>query len=129
MPLLTIADSFYIGVLDVESATSWYIEKLGLQKVPAEMDDPEGGVALGFSKKDQTCIAVLGPRNKPTIGTTPMLYASNIKKAREVLGSRGVNVGEIQEDRQGTHYFEMRDLEGSVIEVSEEHRNRAACQC
>ena len=42
MPLLTIADSFYIGVLDVESATSWYIEKLGLQKVPAEMDDPEG---------------------------------------------------------------------------------------
>jgi hypothetical protein len=48
MPLLTIADSFYIGVLDVESVTSWYIEKLGLQKVPAEMDDPEGCVALGF---------------------------------------------------------------------------------
>jgi hypothetical protein len=51
MPLLTIADSFYIGVLDVESATSWYIEKLGLQKVPAEMDDPEECVALGFSKR------------------------------------------------------------------------------
>jgi hypothetical protein len=49
-----------------------------------------------------------------------MLYASNIKKAREVLGSRRVNVGEIQQDRQGTHYFEMRDLEGNVIEVSEE---------
>jgi hypothetical protein len=49
-----------------------------------------------------------------------MLYASNIKKAREVLWFWGVNVGEIQEDRQGTHYFEMRDLEGSVIEVSEE---------
>ena len=120
MPLLTIADSFYIGVLDVESATSWYIEKLGLQKVPAEMDNPEGCVALGFSKKDQTCIAVLGPRGKPTDETTPILYASNIRKAREVLGSRGVNVGEIQEDRQGTHYFEMRDLEGNVIEVSEE---------
>jgi hypothetical protein len=86
-------------------------------------------VALDFSKKDQTCIAVLGPRGKPTDGTTPILYTSNIRKAREVLGFRGVNVGEIQEDRQGTHYFEMRDLEGSVIEVSEEHRNRAACQC
>jgi hypothetical protein len=61
MPLLTIADSFYIGVLDIESATSWYTEKLGLQTVPAEMDDPEGCVALGLSKKDQTCIAVLGP--------------------------------------------------------------------
>ena len=85
------------------------------------MDDPEGCVALGFSKKDQTCIAVLGPRGKPTDETTtPMLYASKIGKAREVLASRGVNVGEIQEDRQGTHYFEMRDLEGNVIEVSEE---------
>jgi hypothetical protein len=31
-----------------------------------------------------------------------------------------VNVGEIHEHREGTHYFEMRDLEGSVIEVSEE---------
>ena len=120
MPLLTIADSFYIGVVNIGPATSWYIEMLGLQKVTAEMDDPEGCVALGFSKKDQPCIAVLGPRDKPTDETTPMLYASNIKKAREVLGSRGVNVGEIQQDRQGTHYFEMRDLEGSVIEVSEE---------
>src|SRR5580704_11143973 len=120
MPLLTIADSFYIGVLDVESATSWHIEKLGLQEVPAEMGDPEGCVALDFSKKDQTCIAVLGPRGKPTDGTTPMLYASNIKKAREVLSSRGVNVGDVQKDRQGTQYFQMRDMEDNLIEVSEE---------
>ena len=67
---------------------------------------------MGFSKNDQTSIAVLGPQGKPTDGTTPMLYASNIKKARAVLGSRGVNVGEIQQDQQGAHYFEMRDLEG-----------------
>ena len=70
---------------------------------------------MGFSKNDQTCIAVLGPQSKPTDGTTPMLCASNIKKAREVLGSRGVNVGEIQQDRQGTHYFEMRDLVGTQL--------------
>jgi hypothetical protein len=119
MSLLAIADSFYIGVLDLAAATSWYIEKIGLQKIPAEMDDAEGCVTLGFSKKDRTAIA-LGPRGNPTDGTTPMLYASNVKKAREVLGSRGVNVGDVQEDRQGTHYFQMRDLEGNLIEVSEE---------
>jgi hypothetical protein len=119
MSLLTIADSFYIGVLDLTATTSWYIEKLGLQKVPVEMDDPEGCVALGFSKKDEVAIC-LGPRGKPTDGTTPMLYASNVKKAREVLSSRGVNVRAIQQDRQGTYYFEMRDLEGNRIEVSEE---------
>jgi len=116
---LAIADSFYIGVLDLTAAISWYIEKLGLQKVPFEMDDAEGCVALGFSKKDQAAIA-LGPRGKPTDGTTPMLYASNVQKARETLSSRGVNVGDIQQDRQGTHYFEMRGLEGNLIEVSEE---------
>jgi hypothetical protein len=119
MSLLSIADSFYVGMLDIGPATSWYIEKLGLQKVPAEMDDSEGCVALGYSKKAQTCIA-LGPQGKPTDRTTRMLYASNVTKAREVLSSRGVSVGEIQQDRQGTHYFEMRDLEGNVIEVSEE---------
>ena len=98
MSLLSIADSFYVGMLDVGPATSWCIEKLGLQRVPAEMDDPEGCVALGFSKKAQTCIA-LGPRGKPTDRTTRMLYASNVTKAREVLSSRGVGVGEIQQDR------------------------------
>ena len=129
MPLLTIADSFYIGVLDVESATSWYIDKLGLQNVPAEMDDPEGCVALGFSKKDQTCIAVLGPQGKPTDGTTPMLYASNIGKVREVLGSRGVYVGGIQQDRQGTHYFECGTWKATSLRFPRSHRHKAACQC
>jgi len=60
-------------------------------------------------------IEKLGLQNIPV-----EIYASNVKKAREVLGSRGVNVGDIQEDRQGTHYFQMRDLEGNLIEVSEE---------
>lgn len=119
MSLLAIADSFYIGVLDLTAAATWYIEKLGLQKVPVKMDDAEGCVALGFSKKDQAAIA-LGPRSKPQDGMTPMLYASNVKQARDFLSSRGVNVGDIQQDRQGTHYFEMRDLEGNLIEVSEE---------
>jgi len=118
MSLLIIADSFYIGVLDVAAASSWYIQKLGLQQVPTEMDDGEGCVELAFSKKDQTCIA-LGPRTELTDSATPMLYSSNVSKAREVLSSRGINVGEIQQDRQGTHYFEMQDLGGNVIEVSE----------
>jgi hypothetical protein len=48
-----------------------------------------------------------------------MLYSSNLKKARERLISQGVSVSEIQQDRQGTHFFEMRDLEGNVVEVNE----------
>ena len=49
-----------------------------------------------------------------------LLYTGAIEKAREWLSSHSVNVGSLEEDRQGTHYFEMRDLEGNVIEVAEE---------
>ena len=49
-----------------------------------------------------------------------MLYTSKADKARGALSSRGVIVGEIKGDRQGTHFFEMRDLEDNGIEVSEE---------
>jgi len=49
-----------------------------------------------------------------------MLYTSRIEKARNHLSSRGVNAGEVQRDRQGTCFFEIRDLENNVIEIVEE---------
>src|SRR5579863_4805912 len=118
MSLLTPAGSNYVGVRNLTAASSWYIEKLDLRKVEVEMDDGEGCIALGFSK-DEAAL-VLGPAGKPTDEPRPMFNASNMKKAREFLISRGVSVGEIQQDRQGTHYFEMRDLEGNVLEIFEE---------
>ena len=63
---------------------------------------------------------MLGPRDEPADDETPMLYTSRTEKAREFLIARGVSVGEIQQDRQGTRFFEMRDLEGNVIEITEE---------
>jgi hypothetical protein len=41
-------------------------------------------------------------------------------KAREWLLARGVEVGPVQTDRQGTHFVEMRDLENNMIEICEE---------
>ena len=108
----------YVGVSDVTVASSWYMEKLGLHKVHLEMVDGEGCVALGFAH-DEGALTI-GPAGKPTEGLTPIIYAASAQKAREVLHSRGVTVGEIQQDRQHTHYFEMRDPEGNVIEVCEE---------
>jgi predicted enzyme related to lactoylglutathione lyase len=40
---------------------------------------------------------------------------------RDVLAARGVNVGTIERDRQGTRYFEIRDPEGNEIEVVDDH--------
>jgi hypothetical protein len=107
----------YIPVVDIAAATNWYIEKLSLRKVNVEMDNGENCVALGF-EKDQYAFC-LGPPGQQTEELTPMLRCSKLKKAREFLISRGVDVSEIQQDRQGTHYFEMHDLEGNVIEIDE----------
>jgi hypothetical protein len=119
MSLLWVADSFYVGVNEVAAASSWYIEKLGLKKTAVELDEGEGCVALVFPKELPAPI-ILGPSTAPSDQTTRMLYTDAIQKAREWLSSRGVRVGAIEKDRQGTHYFEMQDLEGNAIEVSEE---------
>jgi catechol 2,3-dioxygenase-like lactoylglutathione lyase family enzyme len=116
--LLVPAGVNYVPVRNLDAAVAWYVEKLGLRRVDIEMDDGDGCVALGFVKDESAF--VLGPTGKPGDELTPMLNSSNLKKAKDWLSSRGVYVGEIQQDRQGTHYFEIRDLEGNVIEVSEE---------
>lgn len=118
MSLLRIADSMYIGVLDPTSASAWYIDKLGLQQV-VSTEEEEGCISLAFSNKDITAIT-LGPRDRATGEENPMLYASKIEKARDKLISRGVSVGPIEEDRQGIHYFVIRDLDGNQIEITEE---------
>jgi hypothetical protein len=107
MSLLWVADSFYVGVRDIAIATSWYIEKLGLKRTEVELDEAEGCVALFFPKEIPDATIVLGPSTAPSEKTTRMLYSGAIKKAQEWLISRGVSVGSIEEDRQGTHYFEM----------------------
>jgi hypothetical protein len=37
-----------------------------------------------------------------------------------VMAARGVDVGAIEQDRQGSHYFQIHDPEGNAIEVVEE---------
>lgn len=118
MSVLQSGGTNYIGVHDIPAATTWYIEKLGLRKVEVEQDDCPECITLGFNK-DEYAIT-LGSIGRPTEELTPILYTASIPKAREFLASRGVRIGEIQQDRQGTHYFEMQDLEGNVIEITEE---------
>ncbi len=113
--LLRIPASTYVGVRDARSASDWYIDKLGMRKLALSA---EGTVTLKFKAEDKPLILV--PRDKYYPRPTPMLYTSKIQKAKEVLSSRGLHAGMIEQDRQGTHYFDVRDSEGNLIEVSEE---------
>ena len=119
MPLLHPGGTNYIGVRDNSGATAWHKEKLGLRKFRFENDSP-GSVALGFSEEEYGI--TLGPPVAPgdLDELTHILFASNVRKAREVLSSRGVQVSELKQDRQGTSYFEMVDLEENLIEIAEE---------
>jgi catechol 2,3-dioxygenase-like lactoylglutathione lyase family enzyme len=108
----------YVGVSDIAAANAWYIEKFGLRKVKIELDNGEDCMALGFDKDD--CAICLGPRSGSAEELSPRRYCSSAKKAREFLASRVVAVGEIRKDSQGTNYFEMRDMEGNLIEICEE---------
>ena len=91
--------------------------ELGLQRVSIPMEDAGACISLAFSKRDETAI-ILGPRDTPT-EERPMLYAANIEKARDLLISCGVSVNQIAEDRQGTQYFTMRDLESNELARSD----------
>jgi catechol 2,3-dioxygenase-like lactoylglutathione lyase family enzyme len=116
--LFSAAGANYVGVRDLAAAASWYKERLALREVNVEMDDGEGCIALGFSNEEY--IIALGPTGRPTDELRPLLYTSNIKKAREFLKSRGAGPSEIEKDAQGTAYFEIHDPEGNVIEICEE---------
>lgn len=119
MSLLWVADSFYVGSQDVAAATSWYMEKFGLKQTKVELDEGDGCVGLIFPKELPTPI-VIGPVSRSTDPSTRMLYTGDIEKIRKLLGSRGVNMGSIETDRQGTRYFSVQDLDGNNIEISEE---------
>ena len=108
----------YMPVADLDGAAAWYKEKFGVKPVNIELDDGEDCLALGFS--EEQCLFVIGPRGKSSGELNARLFTGKLQKARDYLLARGVLVAEIQQDGQGTHFFEARDLDGNSIEISEE---------
>jgi predicted enzyme related to lactoylglutathione lyase len=106
-----------IPVRDIDSVSNWYIDKLGLRKTAenpwGEPDATtykfrEGGKSITLTTKSEGADKAL------------ILFAKSIRKMKEVLSARGIAVGAIEQDRQGTRYFEIHDPEGNAIEVVEE---------
>jgi catechol 2,3-dioxygenase-like lactoylglutathione lyase family enzyme len=108
----------YMPVSDLEAATVWYKRTFGVKSVNVALDDGEGCVALGFD--EESCLFVLGPRGKSSGELTARLFTRKLEKSRDYLQSRGVSVGAAQQDEQGTHFFQAKDVEGNPLEISEE---------
>jgi hypothetical protein len=55
----------------------------------------------------------------PISTTVPVIFSGKLTKAHDYLVSRGAAPGPIQ-DGGGTEFFEIRDLEGNLIEICRE---------
>jgi predicted enzyme related to lactoylglutathione lyase len=113
----SIPTTMRILVRDVNSVSPWYREKLGLRKL-TEDSHGESDIATYKFKADGNSV-VLTTREGLGTEKTPILFTQKIARMKGVLSVRGVDVGPIKEDRQGTRYFEIQDPEGNVIEVVE----------
>jgi hypothetical protein len=114
----SIPKSMRILVGNVSAVSPWYVEKLGLRRL-ADKPDSESGDATYKFKKDGNSVVLSTRRNFET-GKTPILFSKKIRRIKDVLAARGIEVGTIENDRQGIRYFQIRDPEGNVIEVVEE---------
>ena len=114
----SIPQNARIIVRDIDSVAPWYVDKLGLHKV---VDSPsrESDTATYKFKEDGKSITLTTKVNYGT-DKTLILFTKRIGRMKAALSARGIVVGSIEQDRQGTRYFEIHDPEGNVIEVVEE---------
>ena len=106
--------SIYVGVRDLAAALAWYKEKLELQEPPKPIDQEIGDAAQWCLTKAKYSLPLA--RRTPQTWRHASSPSKTHKRSGTALAARGVKVGPLQTDRQGTHYFEMRDLEDNMIE-------------
>jgi len=114
----SIPQNARIFVRDIDSVAPWYVDKLGLRK-STESHWAESGAATYRFKEDGKSITLTTKTSQGTEKTL-ILLTKRIGRMQGVLSARGIDVGPIGQDRQGTRYFEIHDPEGNAIEVVEE---------
>jgi predicted enzyme related to lactoylglutathione lyase len=110
-----MTENALIFVRDIDSVTPWYVEKLGLCRA-THVRSREYDVATYKFKEDGRAVT-LTTRMFSGTGKTLRLFTKHIGKMERILSARGIEVGPIHQDIQGTRYFEIHDPEGNVIEV------------
>ena len=121
-------DSLVLTYTSVEAAKQWWIDTFDCKvaKIPAEWDNSlPSDVALKFPDHKEPTILLCAQLEveqakfdppSPVIST---IFCDNLKKAHERLSTRGILVGPMQ-DGGDMQYFEIRDIEGHLIQVCKE---------
>ncbi len=115
----TVADGYGLDVKSLDSARTWYKDKLGFRDASAVEEDDSGrpSCRLVLSDKGTTLSLVEKDPAETTKQDHVIFYTSNLQGAREWIMSRGVPVGTIESDSGGNRFFKILDFDGNVIEV------------
>jgi catechol 2,3-dioxygenase-like lactoylglutathione lyase family enzyme len=121
-------DSVVLGYSNVEAAKQWWIDTFGCKvvRVPQDWDNPlPSDVALTLPGDSKPTILLNAQSEveqahfeRPS-PVASVIFCDKLKKAYEHLSSRGVPAGPIQDGRD-MQFFEIRDVEGHLIEICEE---------
>jgi len=121
-------DSLSLTYSSVEAAKRWWIETFDCKvaEVPEDWDNTlPSDVVLKFPRDDAPTILLSAKtevdqakfdRPSPIVST---IFCDKLKKANELLSSRGILVGPIQ-DGGDMQFFEVRDIEGHLFQICNE---------
>jgi catechol 2,3-dioxygenase-like lactoylglutathione lyase family enzyme len=107
-----------IPVADVDRAKAFYSDKLGFN-VDLDVQPGNGMRVVQLTPPGSACSIVIGTGMPEIDAMVPgsvkavHLVVADVLKAREMLASRGVEVGEVEEHDQGIKYVAFRDPDGN----------------
>lgn len=102
-------------VRDLDSASRWYADKFGLERQTDGVAGRPEFAKLAFKQDGKSL--VLAKTDGLTSDKRLILFTRKIGRMKDVLTARGVKVGAIEQDRQGTTFFEICDPDGNEIEI------------
>jgi hypothetical protein len=121
-------DSVVLTYSDIQGAKQWWVNAFDCRvaKVPTDWENAlPSDVALKFPHSDEPTILLNDRRevdqagfDKPSL-VVSIIFCDKLKKAYEELSSRDVLAGPIQ-DGGDTQFFEIRDIEGHLIQICKE---------
>ena len=113
-------DSVVLSHSDVNAGRQWWATAFDCKEVPVppEWDGRlPSDVALKFPGSEAPTVLLSSRYEGRDSSEHPIIFTGKLKKALEHLRGRAVVMGAIHSD-WGTEIFEITDLEGNVIEIS-----------
>jgi catechol 2,3-dioxygenase-like lactoylglutathione lyase family enzyme len=117
-PVLMKLELVPIPVSDVDRAKAFYVDKVGFH-LDHDTNPGNGLRVIQLTPPGSACSIVIGKgmaeidKMQPGSLKAIHLVVGDVRKARDMLMSRGVEVGEVDEHPQGIKYVQFSDPDGN----------------